>query len=396
MPQLCPKCERPNGSHRETCLYCGHKLQQEGGGDSDTKVDEEAIERAVFAALGGNSGRSETAKLRPSKPVKRSPRAPDPPEISVPSKPDPVDAPQAEALEPMPAARENYAEQMLSGVSAALAVEAAGLPMGRRPYVLVVDGRGDLDLAHPLSAITGLDHVTTRMVAASEWDRPLLWAVDRSGLDAMAQQISQQLGVGATVHETSRLATLQGPRAVLGWQPDGVLTTEKPIWMGMQLSEETGETLPFEGVTLAVQGQVEVRRFLEQRRGRWSRNKGNTERREIGGRRVVLVDLHGPDCFFRIVLGVSNFRGAPYFREGSSVLSMKALVEGLPEVFPGIHIQGKRVAHAQGAKAMQDSESERSSFEITGWSTWEEHTRLCRAHRGLPLSLPSSSMDLPV
>ena len=145
--------------------------------------------------------------------------------------------------------RENFAEQMLQGVRASVAVESAGLPMGRRPYVLVVDGRGDLSLAEPLAAITGLDHVTTRMVAASEWDRPLLWAVDRGGLDSMAEQISERLGLRATVHETSRLAKLGDPRVVLGWEKAGVLTSERPLWMGLPASEEPGEILPFEGLS---------------------------------------------------------------------------------------------------------------------------------------------------
>ena len=319
MPQPCPKCQRPNGSHRETCLYCGHRLEPVEAEGSSSKLDEEAIERAVFAALGGGASPRISATPPPSPPS--LPREAASPVLSQPP-PDErellesIEAPRAEALEPAQQPRQNFAEQMLSGVSASIAVEAAGLPVGRRPFVLVVDGRGDLELAHPLAAITGLDHVTTRMVAASEWDRPLLWAVDREGLDSMAQSIAQQLGLGASVHQTSRLASLEGPRAILGWQEGGVLTTEKPIWMGAQLMEEVGEVLPFETVTLAVAGQVEIRRFMEHRRGRWSRNKGTTERREIGERRVVLLDLHGPQCFFRIVLGATNFRGAPYFREG--------------------------------------------------------------------------------
>ncbi|MEC7242334.1 MAG: hypothetical protein VXW32_13955 [Myxococcota bacterium] len=398
MPQPCPKCQRPNGSHRETCLYCGHRLQRADAEDSGSKPDEEAIERAVFAALsGGASPSAPDASRLP--PASRPPEVPEqpapPPQSDAPDALELIEAPPAKALEPPEKPRENFAEQMLSGVSASIAVEAAGLPLGRRPFVLVVEGRGDLDLALPMAAITGLDHVTTRMVAASEWDRPLLWAVDREGLDSMAENITQQLGLRASVHQTSSLAALEGPQAILGWQDGGVLTTEKPIWMGASLLDEAGEMWPFEGVTLAVSGQVEIRRFLEQRRGRWSRNKGSTERREIGERRVVLLDLHGPRCFFRIVLGLTNFRGAPFFREGSAVLSMKALFEGLPEVFPGIHLEGKRVAHAQGARAMQDSESERSSFEITGWSAWEEHTRICRAHRGLPLEIAPHPVGLP-
>ena len=353
-------------------------------------MDEAAIERAVFAALGGPGAGPSSASKAPKEKRRASISAPDPGAL------DPTELPRAEKLEAKaPVTRENFAEQMLQGVRASVAVESAGLPMGRRPYVLVVDGRGDLSLAEPLAAITGLDHVTTRMVAASEWDRPLLWAVDRGGLDSMAEQISERLGLRATVHETSRLAKLGDPRVVLGWEKAGVLTSERPLWMGLPASEEPGEILPFEGLSLAVVGQVEIRRFLEQRRGRWSRNKGSTERREIGERRVVLLDLHGPSAFLRVVLGVTNFKGAPHYREGSGVLSMKALIERLPEVFEGMHVQGKRVAHAQGARAMQDSESERSSFEITGWAAWEEHTRLCRAHRGLPLTLEPLPHALP-
>ena len=375
MPLACSKCQRPNGPHRETCLYCGQKLAVDPS-KGDAGIDEAAIEQALQAALGGASpldfsgdpGLVEDSQTE-ALPAEKSQ--------------DPTDLPLAPMFEPPPRNPEAYAEQMLSEVSADLAIESASLPLGRRPYVLIIDGCGNAELAEPLAKLTGLDHVTTRMVAASEWDRPLIWSIEPNGLEAIAARVRDELGISATVLESRQLVNLPHPLGVVGWEEGQLLCTDRAIWMGAHPGESELYKVPFEGIRLAVPGQVAIRRFQEQRRGRWGRNKGATERREIGERRVVLLDLHSPTHFFRLVLGVTSFRGAPEYTEGSGALSLKALLEWLPDQFGGVHVEGKRVAHAQGAKAMQDNESERSSFEISGWSSWEEHSRLCRLHRRL-------------
>ena len=162
----------------------------------------------------------------------------------------------------------------------------------------------------------------------------------------------------------------------------GYVCTERPIWMGAAPEGDEESRLDLTDLRLIVPGQVAIRRFQEVRRGRWSRNKGSTERREIGERRVVLMDLHTPSQLLRVVLGVTDFRGMPGFQEGSGALSIRGLEEALEKRFPGVRVQGKRVCYSHGAKALQESESDRRNFELSGWSTWEEHTLLCRVHSG--------------
>ena len=362
MPTPCPQCSRPNGPHRDRCLYCGAEIRTHGV-EVDGEADEAAIGEAVFSAL---SGPGETKRPRG---------------LSE----DSFDAPEAEGLrheeEPQPV---SLAGQLLDSVQAQVAVEAASLPLGRRPWVLVVSGEGREELGAEITAITGLDHVTARMVARSEWDRPLLWGVEREGLDAIAQRLKTELNLAATVVETARLSDITAPLCVLGADWEGqFLCTEKPLWMGHGGIEEDGDLQPFGSIRMAVPGQVAIRRFQDVRRSKWGRNKGSNERREIGERRVVLLDLHTDETIYRVVLGVTDFKNLPGHHPGSGPLSIKGLEEALPGLFEGVHIQGRRVCHPQGARAMQDTETTRTRFELSGWSNWEEHTRLCRVHRGL-------------
>ena len=147
MPHPCPSCQRPNGPHRETCLYCGHKLAVKLDLAEEQGVDEAAIEEAVFAALSGAAA----PNPRKSPSVPEAPKAPTPPVQS--QKPDPTDLVVSPALEPPPPKREDYAAQLLSEVSVSLAIESSGLPLGRRPFVLVLDGCGDPDTSSDSSLL---------------------------------------------------------------------------------------------------------------------------------------------------------------------------------------------------------------------------------------------------
>jgi hypothetical protein len=203
-------------------------------------------------------------------------------------------------------------------------------------------------------------------------------------LDQLAVRLQEQLGVAATVIETATLKDLVAPLTVLGADWEGqLLCTEKPLWMASTGADEEGELQPFERIRLVVPGQVAIRRFQDVRASKWGRNKGTTQRREVGERRVVLMDLHTEMHIFRVVLGVTDFTNLPGYHPGSGPLSLKGLEQALPSQFEGVYIQGRRVCHPQGARALQEEESTRMQFELTGWSAWEEHTLLCRVHRGL-------------
>ena len=372
MPTPCPKCARPNGSHRSHCLYCGEALEHVESKEPPA-VDEAAIEEAVFAALSGGLGVQDLEHALPD--LRGLPKNVEREEDALGSALEsPIDD-----LDVSP-----MAGQLLAEVQLDAALEAERLPIGRRPFVLVLDGCANPELASDIARISGLDHVTARMVATSDWDRPLLWHNQREVLDGIAARLTDEMGLGASVLESARLSETADVHAVLGAMEDGAFrTTPKPLWMGHALTEEEAEPVSFEDIRLVVPGQVAVRRFQDVRRGKWARKKGTTVRREIGERRIVLMDLHSSTHILRVVIGVTDFSGFPGFHQGSGPLSMRGMEEALPELFPGVHIEGKRVCHPQTARAMLDSDTQRAQFELTGWSAWEEHTRICRVHRGM-------------
>ena len=380
MPTPCPKCARPNGSHRNQCLYCGEALEHAASAEPRV-VDETAIEEAVFAALSGAMAVGDLENVLPdASDDSWTGNSENPPtERDCALSPG---VPVADPIQDLPVSP--IAGQLLAEVQLESTMEAERLPIGRRPFVLVLDGCADPSLAPQIAEHARIDLVTARMVATSDWDRPLLWHAQREVLDGIAARLTDEMGLGASVLESARLSETASVHAVLGaTESGGFHVTPKPVWMGRPIGDEEGEALSQQEIRLVVPGQIAIRRFQDVRRGKWARKKGTTVRREIGERRVVLMDLHSPSHILRVVIGVTDFSGFPGYHEGSGPLSMRGLEEALPVQFPSAHIEGKRVCHPQTARAMLDSDTQWAQFELTGWSAWEEHTRICRVHRGM-------------
>jgi len=487
-PVPCPRCKRPNASHRAACLYCGETMP------SPTAPPSRSAPRALpsnfddlvrEALAGGNISKLRTALDEPLPPTPApptllaTPSASSPPRsmaaaaVAPSSVPRPAPLPSARTVpavalrtapKPMAAvpidltdalqavveaARNSVAVQQRGGdVRAALeavtaaVVHAQGLspvaPVGGHPvqlppsltlppppvpqpaapqpavllppvplpavlsqvnvadrprvqlpsynrhWMLILAGPGDAELSQPLARALGVDGITARLAAVARAPRVALRSDAPETLRAAALRV-QRLGVSAVVVSRSELADIASPDVVLGVSEPGRLSVSATVsWKGEHPSESPPDlrTLPWAGLSLAVPGEVVVRRY---RPGR-SLARGRRQERVLRlstEQRVQVLDLHGPGRFLRVVAGLTATEGLPGHDPSSVLRAYNGLVSGLPELLVKCRIEGDRTCAPGPAPELPDGHDGSTPIVASGWALWEEHSRLARLLVGL-------------
>jgi hypothetical protein len=328
-PADCPACERKNGPHRQACMYCGAELPQQ-----------EAV------ATPENIGDRFEAMLR--------------------GDPSSADAAGEHIPETAPPA---LAAQMLGQVLPAPPDPPLGptLPPARKPYLLVVDAGGRQTLAPLLAERLGVDGVTAAMLVRSRVPRVASWSESRQDLEAVAARLVDVEGLSHSVLFYGDLREREAARQIEGME-------------GGDLLVEGGERVSLSDMALAVVGSVVIRRFRMGRdTSRWSHRKGKAQR-EMGERRVDLIDFYGCGRCYRLAVGSTDFQGFPGFTEGRVALSYKRLVELLPSSQPRMRVVEKRICHPQGSAPLPRDGEMSAEQEHTGWPQWLEHSRICCLH----------------
>ncbi|MFM7201876.1 MAG: hypothetical protein ACKO6N_13920 [Myxococcota bacterium] len=254
------------------------------------------------------------------------------------------------------------------------------LPPFRHPFMLVVEGPANAELASPLARALGVDVATARLHCVGQVPKAVLRGPERAGLEEKARLVQRATGLRAVVVERERVLSLSSPWGVLAGLEEG---TFRVLPLSHWVEEPPPEALAhvqvkaLPDVRLLLVGEVAVGRFrpgMEQAR--------LTRRREdplvaLHERRLMVVELHGEAMGFRLVEGMSDLRALPGFEAGASLRDLKRLVEALKVRWPNARHEGRCVA-VPGEKPMAVVGGEAQVLERSGWPQWEEHARLCR------------------
>jgi len=251
---------------------------------------------------------------------------------------------------------------------------AVQLPNYTKPYGLIIEGLGGPDRAEALAEALYLDLATARLNAVSQWSRTALRGDDREALERMAARANAG-GIQATV--TNRDALLNAPTAlwVVGRLSDGrwSVCDQAPERADPDAVRMVGQhEVTSDDFTLAVPGDVVIRRYKERGGGRWSR--GDSSVSELPERRVSVLDLYGSGPPLRLVVGVTHFDELPGHEPTSATRSLKNLVGRLAETWPGIRVEGRRICAPFKTGRLAEGEQR---AEVSGWPLWEEHSRAC-------------------
>jgi len=369
-PIPCPRCERPNGLHRVACLYCGADLPVVGEDGPAPEGDREDLE-AHFEAMIRGSGSLDSPQPVPTEGREGKP-SPNPPGFQEARDTD----------EKGPEGESPMAHVLLADLGSAQELENEPISLSgfRRPWLLVVDSGGGDERVEPLARSLGLDGVTAGMIARSSWWRVARWGDSKEELLKYADLGRRSTGLRISVISTEALSEMESPRGVLGAEEDGRLVLTEPGWRGEEEQEGELSDLRLEDFTLAVPGRIVIRRYrLESKRDRWSHRKGQVQR-ELGERRLSVVDLYGDAGAVRLVAGVTDFTGLPGHFEGSGARSFAAFLEALE---PRTELLGRRTCQPQHAAPMAEDETSPDRTRASGWPIWEEHSRICSLHRSL-------------
>ena len=253
------------------------------------------------------------------------------------------------------------------------------LPPYRHPFMLVIDGRTAGEGVALLAKALQIDVVTTRLHARQPYPTVVLRGPDREDLEQRAVRVRRLTKIPVGVVARDELAAIAPPFAVVGQGAPGRLRIAKaPLW---EMEVDPGawpetEEIDAAGFILAVPGEVIIRRFREGLSQPKLTRLREARAHELAERRVNVIDLHGPERSIRFSSGATDFRGLPGYDAASSLRSVRGLIEQLPTWMPGIALVGRRVCTApEGLPAFREGEKT-ERVELTGWSTWEEHTRL--------------------
>jgi hypothetical protein len=260
------------------------------------------------------------------------------------------------------------------------------LPRARHPYLLVVEGPGDVNLGARFAEALSVDAVTGRLLAVCRHPRVALRHEDAGVLAQAARRVRESLGLRAVVVGREQLLEVEAPQCVLAGSPDRTLAlTGGEPWQGEEPDlaslRKDARTQRVEGVRVAVPGEVVVRTY---RVGRgMSRNtRDEAVIRAAGERRVQLIDLHGPGSFVRVVEGITDTAGLPGHDPRSALRSIRGLAERLSDLWPAARVEGSRSClPPETPQNPQGNDGEQ--LEVAGWPDWEEHTRVCRFLAGL-------------
>lgn len=377
-PRPCPGCSRPNASHRVACLYCGHSMRNPTAAPPPkrqrlSREQDRALEKAL---RGGNLGQLEQVLGKLEAAPQQAPR-PEPRVVLAFEQPAPAQDPQ-ELLATLNAqiqeAAGTWAEdpaatrEALAQASATLSAlrtlakdlpEPApiALPPIRLPYALLVDPPGEVDQAPALAKALGLDLASARMHARSAHPRVVLRSRDLGDLQDRAARYTALIQRPACILETPALLAIGRPLTALR-----IGEAQWELARGGQWALAPGEIAPDAGapsppphVELAVPGEVIV--ALYRRSGEGVSLSGE--------RRVHVTDLHGPDCFVRVVAG----HCAMPIPGESALRAHRAWLDTL-----SCRITGSRSC-APGDPPDPKTEG---PLVATGWAQFEEHSRGAR------------------
>jgi len=248
------------------------------------------------------------------------------------------------------------------------------LPNYTRPYGLIIEGLGGPDSAPALADALHLDLATARLNAVSHWSRTALRDDDRESLERLAARANAG-GIRAVVADRETLLKVPTALWVVGRMSDGrwYVCRQTPERADADAARAAGQlSVSSDDFTLAVPGDIVIRRYKERGGGRWSR--GDASLSEMPERRVSVLDLYGSGPPLRLVVGVTDFEGLPGHEPSSATRSLKNLVDRLAEVWPGIRVEGRRVCAPFKAGRLAEGEQR---AEVSGWPLWEEHSRSC-------------------
>ncbi|MCK6507031.1 hypothetical protein L6R53_27265 [Myxococcota bacterium] len=444
---LCPACHRPAPAGRASCLYCGATLPPELAGRPRAPIAPAAVpddlDQLVAAALKGG-GAAQVQRLQEAlRQARSSPVPPAPPTAGLalvpppaPPLPDPLALAAALDLlvDDASAARRAWQAGDLRvaharlravagrvpGLLADLASPApegkapdldAGaradrsapppveLPPVRRAFLLVVEGPGDTERDRQLAQALEVDLATARQLAISRHPRVALRADEAPPLWERARAV-RALGLRAAV--TSPEELLAQPAAVLlvGVEPTGGDPFAGDWWVDpwphwtaeappdpAALRAQARRAAPLSAI-LVVPGEVVSTRQAEDRdlgRATHRRHQGS---HVVGETRLPVVDLHGPGGLVRLVPGwtdLSGLRGLIAEESLSATLNLRRLLEGMSRVRPDLKVEGSRsCGPSRDLPAPPEGAGrDRRVHTLSGWPTWEEHTRLCRVLHGL-------------
>ncbi len=245
----------------------------------------------------------------------------------------------------------------------------------RLPLALIVDPPGDEFVAEGLAAALRIDLPTARLHAVERHPVVALRGGDREALEAARARVREQLGLASVVASWEDYLGLGVPRTALGLAADGrLMVADEALWLHPPAPGHAPKASPVdvEDLRLVVAGEVSVRRF---RRIKAISRGGSDTLQERSERRRVVVDLHGPGFYIRLVEGVTDTAGLPGHQPGAARKSLHDLPEHAWERWPMARVVGWHLARP-AARAVIPEEGDMAV--ASGWPLWEEHSRTCR------------------
>ncbi len=248
-------------------------------------------------------------------------------------------------------------------------------------WILVIDGLGEAERGPLLADALQTDLASARLHALSRSPRVVGRSKHRDDLDVVAERL-RHAHVGASVLHRAALRTPPPPLCVLGLDGSQLLVAAESLWTTGDNESAHQARVELPPFSLAVPGEVGVKRIKPPRRG--GRFERDRRARELGERRVAVLDLYAGDQAFRLAVGVTDFHAFPGFDPSSGLRSWKGLIDDLDELAPEILVVGKRICRPSEkhlARALQHPEGGGGdAVEVNAWADWDEHSRICRLH----------------
>jgi hypothetical protein len=261
------------------------------------------------------------------------------------------------------------------------------LPPFRQPWLLVVEGPGNGDLAAPLAEALRLDRLTARLAALARHPKVVVRGHEPEPLREAARRVQRELRLRATVVARDQLLQIGHPETVLAVDALGPLRlrcTRAHAWTD-DPAEARGRPCQLRELTAlqgVVMGEV-VTRFYRDGQSLSRSRRGQRVLRPAGEQRRRVVDLHAMGGFVRLVQGVTDTAGLPVHVPGSAVQSFKGLEEQPALLAPGAVVLGSRSCSPRADPRLPEGAEPGAAVVVSGWPDWEEHTRTCRMLLGL-------------
>jgi hypothetical protein len=408
----CPRCRRGNAAYRVTCLYCGERMPNPTGAPPPAPRTElpAELDQLVRAALTGQGGVGAIREVlsRPRPAVDQDAATEEAPRGYL--TPPPRSRPDALADRVVElgglvrhAVRAGAsAHALIDDLSAAVVDLRAALPVldspsptpappaprepepeparpielppARLPWALALHGTAE---ATVLAEALQVDAVTARAAALAAGTRIVLRSADRDAVDRRVAN-ARRLALRARTITREMLLTVPAAWTAVGWDGERVRAVDAALWEDPPEPGNlpAGEAFSLDGVLLAVPGEVEVSVSSPRREpGRLERSRYEPGTTAGTSTRVGVLDLHLLTGIVRVVETVTDFRGLNA-DSTSARPSYHALVEDLGRLLPGVPAEPRRVCPTGTPRPTPDGR-----ILASGWPTWEEHSRVCRALR---------------